>query len=94
MGINIVRQRNRVRESKPKRRRGKWKVQFSVAVVTRSIYLNLKPHFLKDNVPIIVISITIWVIAVFGFHSLLKTIEKSTLELGYTVYRQNYPKLN
>lgn len=83
--MNIVRQRNRARESKPKKKEGKWKVQFSVAVITRSISLNLKPPFLKDNVPIIVTSITIWVIAVFGFHSLLKTIEKSTLELGYTV---------
>ncbi len=49
--------------------------------------------FLKDNVRIIVISIVIWAVAVFGFHILLKVIEKPTPEPGYTVYEQVYPKL-
>ena len=52
-----------------------------------------KTAFLKDNVRIIVISIVIWAVAVFGFHILLKVIEKPTPEAGYTVYEQVYPKL-
>lgn len=52
-----------------------------------------KTAFLKDNVRIIVVSIVIWAVAVFGFHFLLKAIEKRTPEAGYTVYEQVYPKL-
>ncbi len=49
--------------------------------------------FLKDNVRIITIGITIWFVCVFGFHILLKIVEKRTPEPGYVVYEQVYPKL-
>jgi uncharacterized membrane protein len=48
--------------------------------------------FLKDNVRVIVIGITIWAVCVYGFHIFMKIIEKKTPEAGYLVYEQVYPK--
>ncbi|WP_319548041.1 hypothetical protein [Desulfogranum marinum] len=49
--------------------------------------------FLKENVRIITIGITIWAVCVFGFHIFMKVIEKRTPEPGYLIYEQVYPKL-
>ncbi len=49
--------------------------------------------FLKENVRIITICITIWAVCVFGFHIFMKVIEKRTPEPGYITYEQVYPKL-
>ena len=49
--------------------------------------------FLKENVRIITIGITIWAVCVFGFHIFMKVIEKRTPEPGYITYEQVYPKL-
>lgn len=47
------------------------------------------PHtpFLKDNTRLIIISVVIWAIAVFGFHLLLKALEKPTPEPAYITYQ-------
>ena len=52
------------------------------------------PHtpFLKDNVRLIVISVLIWALAVFGFHLLLKAIEKPTPEPVYHTYQEVWSK--
>lgn len=54
-----------------------------------------KPHtpFLKDATRLIWIGITIWFLATYGFHILLKTIEKPTPEPGYVIYEKVFPKL-
>lgn len=54
-----------------------------------------KPHtpFLKDATRLIWIGLTIWFVATYGFHILLKVIEKPTPEAGYLVYEKVYPKL-
>ncbi len=49
--------------------------------------------FLKENVRIIVIGLAIWAISVFGFHILMKIVEKRTPEPGYITYEAVYPKL-
>lgn len=49
--------------------------------------------FLKENVRIIVIGLAIWAISVFGFHILMKIVEKRTPEAGYVTYESVYPKL-
>ena len=49
--------------------------------------------FLKENVRIITIGITIWAVCTFGFHIFMKVIEKRTPEPGYLTYEQVYPKL-
>ncbi len=53
------------------------------------------PHtpFLKDATRLIWIGMTIWFLATYGFHILLKVIEKPTPEAGYMVYEKVYPKL-
>ncbi len=53
------------------------------------------PHtpFLKEATRLIWIGITIWFLATYGFHILLKVIEKPTPEAGYAVYEKVYPKL-
>ena len=54
-----------------------------------------KPNtaFLKENVRIIVIGLAIWAICVFGFHFLMKIVEKRTPEPGFVTYEKVYPKL-
>lgn len=54
------------------------------------------PHtpFLKDATRLIWVGITIWFLATYGFHILLKVIEKPTPEAGYLVYEKVYPKLS
>lgn len=49
--------------------------------------------FLKENVRIIIIGLTIWAVCVFGFHILMKIVEKKTPEPGYVTYEAVYPKL-
>ena len=49
--------------------------------------------FLKENVRIITIGLTIWAVCVFGFHIFMKVIEQRTPEPGYLIYEQVYPKL-
>lgn len=49
--------------------------------------------FLKENVRIIIIGISIWAVCVFGFHFLMKIVEQRTPEPGFLVYEQVYPKL-
>jgi len=49
--------------------------------------------FLKQNVRIIIIGLTIWAVCVFGFHILMKIVEKRTPEPGYVTYEAVYPKL-
>lgn len=53
------------------------------------------PHtpFLKEATRLIWIGISIWFVATYGFHILLKVIEKPTPEAGYLVYEKVYPKL-
>ena len=53
-----------------------------------------KPHtaFLRDNVRLIVISVIVWALAVFGFHILMKLVEKPVPEPGYEVYKQVWSK--
>jgi len=53
------------------------------------------PHtpFLKEATRLIWIGISIWFVATYGFHILLKIVEKPTPEAGYIVYEQVYPKL-
>jgi len=53
------------------------------------------PHtpFLKDATRLIWIGLSIWFFATYGFHILLKVIEKPTPEAGYLVYEKVYPKL-
>ena len=51
------------------------------------------PHtpFLKDNVRLIVISVLVWAVAVFGFHLLLKILEKPVKEPAYIAYEKVWP---
>ncbi len=61
-----------------------------------SYYVNFfKPStpFLKENIKAIVIGLVIWGVAVYGFHIMLKLIEKPTPEASYLVYQDVYPKL-
>lgn len=53
-----------------------------------------KPHtaFLKDNVRLITISVTVWALAVFGFHILLKIVEEPTPEPAYITYQKVWSK--
>ncbi len=53
------------------------------------------PHtpFLKEATRLVTIGMTIWFLAVYGFHILLKVIEKPTPEAGFLVYEKVYPKL-
>lgn len=53
------------------------------------------PHtpFLKDATRLIWIGVSIWFLATYGFHILLKVIETPTPEPGYLVYEKVYPKL-
>jgi uncharacterized membrane protein len=48
--------------------------------------------FLKENVRLITISVLVWAIAVFGFHILLKVIEKPTPEPAYLTYEKVWAK--
>lgn len=54
-----------------------------------------RPHtpFLKEATRLVTIGLTIWFLAVYGFHTLMKIIEKPTPEAGYLVYEKVYPKL-
>lgn len=54
------------------------------------------PHtpFLKEATRLIWIGITIWFLATYGFHILLKLIETPTPEAGYITYEKVYPKLS
>lgn len=49
--------------------------------------------FLKANIRAIVIGLSIWAVATYGFHILLKVIETPTPEPGYIAYQQIAPKL-
>lgn len=49
--------------------------------------------FLKENVRIITISVTIWALAVFGFHFLLKIVETPTPEPSYHAYQKVWSNL-
>ncbi len=53
------------------------------------------PHtpFLKEATRLVTIGMTIWFLAVYGFHILLKVIEKPTPEANYITYEKLYPKL-
>ncbi|PID72454.1 MAG: hypothetical protein CSB34_02245 [Desulfobulbus propionicus] len=49
--------------------------------------------FLKENVRIIIIGLTLWGVCVFGFHIFMKIVEKRTPEAGYVTYETVYSKL-
>jgi putative solute:sodium symporter small subunit len=53
------------------------------------------PHtpFLKETVRLVTIGLLVWAIAVYGFHTLLRIIEKPTPEKAYLTYEKIYPKL-
>ncbi len=63
---------------------------------SRSYEVNFfKPStpFLKENIRAIIIGLTIWFLATYGFQTLLKIMETPTPEATYVAYQQIAPKL-